>query len=167
MGEVSGHQKTGSVSIKVPPGGFGMDPVGFAVYATQFLQAAQSIPKTAKFTPVPYYVLCRALELILKAFLLAKGIGQEQLRRRPFGHNLEALWRAAKSKGLMDVVSALPGSFEPHLAMANSYYKGKGFEYFDFSRWAHSYADLPPLDRLEGYTMQLIADIKPYCLEVA
>lgn len=163
----SEEQDSGNVSVEVPAGTFRMDPVGFAVYATQFSQAARSIPRSEKFTPVSYYLHCRALELILKAFLLAKGMGLKKLKSKKYGHDLEALWEAAVSRGVNEVVPKLSDSFENHLAMVNSYYDDKAFEYFDFTRWANGYSGLPPLDIIDGYATDLIAGIKPYCLKVS
>jgi hypothetical protein len=73
-----------------------MRPVGFALYAEEFLIAADSIPATSRargnttFSPVPYYLLCRALELALKAYLIERHVSEGKLTKR-YGHNLEAL----------------------------------------------------------------------------
>ncbi len=86
-GAVMEQEKPRGISVSFAPATFRMTPVGYAVYAEQFLKAAQSIPKDDKqFTPVPYYLYCRALELILKAFLLAKGhrvSAEEEVRAQP------------------------------------------------------------------------------------
>ncbi len=161
------QENSGNITVHVGTATFRMTPVGFVVYAEQFLKAAQSIPKEdKKFTPVPYYLYCRALELILKAFLLAKGHGVDELRKR-FGHNLKRLWKAARKDGLADAVPELPSDIENVLAQANQYYKNKAFEYFDFKRWAHSYEGLPPLDQLGDSIAALIEQLKPYCIREA
>lgn len=145
---------------------FRMDPVGFAVYADQFRKAAQSIREDAKFTPVPYYLYCRALELIVKAFLLTKGHELSELKAE-YGHDLVALWKAAVKDGLADAVPELPPEIESVLALINPYYKGKAFEYFDFERWAHGYEDLPSLHLLGDSTAMLIEQLRPYCIRLA
>ena len=88
------QENSGHITVMPGPAAtFRMDPVGFAIYADQFLKAAQSIPEVdTKFTPVPYYLYCRALELILKAFLQLQGHKLSELRKKKYGHNLEALW---------------------------------------------------------------------------
>ncbi len=160
------QKDSGGIVVSVGTATFRMNPVGFAIYAEQFLKAAQSVPKSSEFTPVPYYLLCRALELILKAFLLAEGHGLTELKDR-YHHDLQALWKAARKEGLSEVVSSLPAEIESDIALANSYYKGKAFEYFDSRRWAHGYEELPPLDRIGHSTAALVETLKPYCIRVA
>ena len=41
-----------------------------------------------------------AIELGLKAFLAGKGLIEEKLRNKPFGHNLVELHKEAKANGL-------------------------------------------------------------------
>jgi len=143
-----------------------MDPVGFAIYADQFLMASCAIPADGKYSPVPYYLLCRALELILKALLLARGHSIAGLKAK-FGHNLEALWNAARAEGLSELIKPLPSTAEADVASANAYYKGKAFEYFDFSRWANRYEGLPPLERLRELTTLVVGKLKSYCISLA
>jgi hypothetical protein len=142
-----------------------MDPVGFALYADQFLRAGQSVPGDGKFSPVPYYLFCRSLELILKAFLLTKGHKISELENR-YRHDLVRLWNAAREGGLAEAVTPLP-DIASDLAQANSYYHEKAFEYFDFRRWARKYQELPSLHRVESAAATLVASLKPYCLSVA
>ena len=162
------QENSGHITVMPGPAAtFRMTPVGFAIYADQFLKAAQSVPtEDAKFTPVPYYLYCRALELILKAFLLLKGHGVSELKDR-YGHNLKRLWKAARKDGLADAVPELPSDIENVLAQVNQYYKNKAFEYFNFKRWVHSYEGLPSLDQLADCTATLIERLKPWCIREA
>lgn len=41
-----------------------------------------------------------AIELFLKAYLLADGLSEDELRRKPFGHNVQALATEAVKRGL-------------------------------------------------------------------
>lgn len=149
-----------------------MGPVGFSLYAEEFLKASAAIPEhsqargNTEFTPVPYYLLCRALELILKAFLLGKGRPLDELKHR-YGHDLGALWQAAKDQRLFDVLGTCPPYFEIDLQSVNSFYRSKVFEYFDFRQWAHGYEGLPPLGRLRDETTRIVERIKYYCFSVA
>lgn len=146
-----------------------MRPVGFAQYAGQFLaagSAVREVPDESKFSPVPFYLFCRALELILKSFLLVSDFPRDDLKKKPYGHDLLRLLKEARSRGLEDVVE-LPETFEADLTDANDYYNGKAFEYFDFRKWAHGYEGLPPLSRLQESTEHLIAVLKPYCISEA
>lgn len=134
--------------------------------------AGLSIPEhsrargNTKFTPVPYYLFCRALELVLKAFLLTKGESLDALKKR-YGHDLVALWSRAKECGLLDVIDLRTSEFEADLVNANHYYKGKAFEYFDFRRWAHGFEGLPPFERFRDQVNDLVVRTKKYCFAVS
>lgn len=149
-----------------------MGPVGFALYAQEFFEAGASNPEhsqargNTRFTPVPYYLFCRALELILKAFLLAKHRPLDELKDR-YGHDLEELWRGANDRKLSEVLGTCAPYFETDLARANAYYKGKSFEYFDFRRWAHGYEGLPPLGRFRDEIGKIVDKTKDYCFSVS
>ncbi|MBW3661415.1 MAG: hypothetical protein KY397_07275 [Gemmatimonadetes bacterium] len=152
-----------------------INPVGYAFYAAQFLaagHAARAAPEDAKlssqvpykFSPVPYYLYCRAIELILKAFLLVKSRSVDELKGH-YKHNLVRLVEESRREGLEKIVDSLPATFDRDLQAANNYYgtRKKAFEYFNFEKWARGYKDLPPLDRLEAIAEQLVGTLKPYC----
>ena len=164
--------KSGEIVVKVGTATVRMGPVGFALYAEEFYIAGSSIPAHSKgkgnttFSPVPYYLMCRSLELILKAYLLAEHWPIEKLKNQ-YGHNLDKLWSAAISCGLSNILGTYSPNFEEDLTNANLYYKGKAFEYFDFSRWAHGYENLPPLGRFKNETQRIIEKTKKYCFLVS
>jgi hypothetical protein len=164
--------EAGGIVVQVGTATVRMSPVGFALYAEEFLKAGESIPEHSQargnttFTPVPYYLFCRALELILKAFLLAKHRTLDELKNR-YRHDLEKLWREANQLALSEVVGTCAPFFEADLASVNSYYKGKAFEYFDFRRWAKGYEGLPPLDRFRDEVKKIVDKTKKFCFDVS
>ena len=164
--------KRGGIVVQVGTATVRMSPVGFALYAEEFLKAGESIPEHSQargnttFTPVPYYLFCRALELILKAFFLAKNRPVDELKTR-YRHDLERLWRDANKLGLSEVVGTRATYFEADLANANSYYKGKAFEHFDFRRWAENYEGLPPLRRFRDEVKSIVDLTKKFCFDVS
>jgi hypothetical protein len=164
--------EAGGIVVQVGAATVRMSPVGFALYAEEFFKAGESIPEHSQargnttFTPVPYYLFCRALELILKAFLLAKHRPLDELKDR-YGHDLEKLWRGANDCRLSEVLGTWAPYFEADLASANSYYKGKAFEYFDFRRWAHGYEGLPPLGRFRDEVRGIVDKTKKFCFDVS
>lgn len=81
-----------------------LGPLGFHRYASDFLRAAASVEMMDGFNPVPYYLYCHSLELILKAFLLAKGVPLDDLKGNSLGHDLIRILRRARSLGLDDFV---------------------------------------------------------------
>src|SRR5690349_5221260 len=94
------RNKAESIVVQVGTATVRMSPVGFGLYAEEFLKAGESIPEQSQargntvFTPVPYYLFCRALELVLKAFLLAQHQSLDELKNR-YRHDLGKLWRKA------------------------------------------------------------------------
>lgn len=66
-----------------------------------------------------------ATELYLKSFLLNKGLTEKQLRRHDFGHDLNALWSEAKSKGFPEP------SVAPLIAYLHSGHKKFEYRYME------------------------------------
>lgn len=167
------NAKPRGIVVQVGTATVRMRPVGFALYANEFFIAGASIPQDSRargnttFTPVPYYLFCRALELILKAYLLAQNVADEEKLKKRFGHDLERLWREAKDHGIMGILGASGPHFEADLTSANTYYKGKVFEYFDFGRWAHNYQNLPPFERFRDEVKRIVEETKRHCFAVS
>jgi len=59
---------------------------------------------------VPYYVVCMAIELALKAYLLRIGLRPRKLQQR-FGHDLAALYKRCAQHGIEDRL----GDLAPHV----------------------------------------------------
>jgi hypothetical protein len=119
-------------------------PLGFHRYASQFLVAAKSLPPEPKFSPVPYYLLCRSIELGLKAYLLCRRIDPKVLKQPPLGHNLLAILARSEVEGIGSVF-VISQEERAELAKANEYYVEKGFEYFHLLKNADGYKGLPAL----------------------
>lgn len=154
----------GNYVIKVQPMVLHISPLGFHRYASEFLRAAQGFKINDGFSPVPYYLICRSMELVLKAFLLAKGVPKRTLKGRTLGHDLEKVLKKAVSLGLDKVVSITPQHKE-ELRKANNYYASKGFEYFEVTRAATGYPNLPDLRVLSDFATLLVTKLKPLCLQ--
>jgi len=76
-----------------------------AIHAHEAIDA-----KTLKIRSVMpvYYLYSHSLELTLKAFLRAKGISNEELGKRKFGHNLINIWTECVARGMtLDVPKQL------------------------------------------------------------
>lgn len=56
--------------------------------------------KPSQSSTVQHYLLARAVELALKAFLSANGITLEELAGRNYRHSLVKLLRAAENRGI-------------------------------------------------------------------
>jgi hypothetical protein len=156
-----------AVVVTVPVLEVSISPLGFHRYASEFLRTARAFPDNSGFhksgfTPVPYYLVCRALELVLKAFALAKGDTVDAVKNK-VGHDLTKALKRAKELGLDSLVS-LSTEEELELTKANDYYCKKGFEYFQLLPALKGYADLPSLRVLEELATRLVTGTERECL---
>ncbi|MBF6594575.1 MAG: hypothetical protein IVW51_09020 [Thermaceae bacterium] len=76
------------------------------------------------FSPVPYFLLCGAIELAIKAKFL-EALTQAEVKKK-FGHDLEKMYNALDNSDKI-----LTAHEFDVLRQANSIYRGKNFEYFD------------------------------------
>jgi HEPN domain-containing protein len=95
--------------------------------AGDYLEAAKitASQKSDKFKP-SYFLVCRSLELSLKAFLRGSGYSESQLLK--IRHDLEKCVDKAVVAGLDGYVS-LSEDDRALISAANVYYKSKDFEY--------------------------------------
>ena len=141
-----------------------ISPLGFHRYAGEFLRAAKDFPTNETFSPVPYYLICRSIELALKAFLLARGVSKRELKLRSLGHDLEKVLEKAVSMGLDEIVS-ISFQHNEELKKANSYYLSKGFEYFEVISAVTGYRNLPNLTVLSEFATLLGTNLKQVCMQ--
>ena len=148
-------------------------PVMFAMHAEEFLIAAKYVPKKSEakgnttFTPVPFFLVGRSLELILKAFLLTKGFCKERLASRRYGHNLIKLWNEAKAHDVFSVTGEVNSCFEDELHQISALYSDKIFEHFDFRHWAACYEEIPQLERFQGDVQRIVIKAKKYVVSIS
>ena len=143
-----------------------MSPFGFWRYGSQYAEARKVVRcDHKKFSPVPYYLSCRALELLLKAYLLAQGWEVRDVKR-DLHHNLERALKQAEEAGLGQVLRITAARRE-HVRLANGYYNSKSFEYIDIVKMVHAYRDLPNIRVLDRFNAALVKKLKPICLAAA
>jgi hypothetical protein len=68
-------------------GHLNISPTLFHGYAIQYLQCERRFTTDANYSPVPYFLLCRAIELVLKAKHLESKSRAEV--KKQYGHNLK------------------------------------------------------------------------------
>lgn len=153
--------QSGSPNISPPAAKIRITPTGFHMYAEQFLAADQSSQQGKGFSPVPYYLVCRSIELTLKAFLLAERAPIDEIKRK-IGHNLVKALDKAKAKGLGNLVN-VDANVEKEIENANHYYKNKEFEYFEFDRMVTGYPRLPDLETLRPFAAELVDKLRQHC----
>ena len=145
-----------------------ISPFGFYSFGTKYLRVAKLARTDAgsDFSPVPYYLYCRALELFFKAYLLAHKVPKSTLKAKKVGHRLDVLLSMARDHGLETIVPITVAQ-EAEIVKANNYYAGKDLEYFEPWRAATAFQGLPDLALLET-TASLLADrLRSICLSAA
>lgn len=126
-----------------------LSPIAFHRWATHYYKCRQDFQCPHSFSPVPYFLLCRAIELVLKSKHLEE-------KRQPevkieFGHNLVKAYRALpiEEQQLSEEDFAV-------LESASSIYASKGFEYFNPEDALTGYSRYPDLVALDGITKELL-----------
>ena len=157
--------KSKNVVIKAEPGHLYISPFGFFYYGKEFFNAAKGFKQSAHYSPVPYFLYCRSIELVLKAFLLGKGVPKKDLpKKNLYCHDLGKILKKAQEMGLREFVKITPDQ-EKEILKANKYYdSNKGFEYFDVTKAATGYLELPDLLLLEKAAAELVTYLKSFCL---
>jgi hypothetical protein len=93
-------------------------PTGQLGLAREFLTAAETaVNHDAVVIRPTYWLASHAMELTLKAFLLAKGRSENELKRQGVGHNIERLMNMAVQSGLTmpaEVVKVFSGVSGAH-----------------------------------------------------
>lgn len=156
-----------NIAINALPGEINISPIGFHTYAVDFFNAARTLDVSTRFSPVPYYCYSRSIELVLKAFLLAKGVTKSELKQN-LCHNLGKAFNKAKELGL-DKFATLSLEQEQELYKANAYYNvpTKGFEYFVVNKAVKGYPEFPNLLVLDELVSNLIERLEPICLNAS
>ncbi len=144
-----------------------VSPFGFHRYASQFADIARTAQShfADGFSPIPYFLYCRSVELVLKAYLSARGMTKAELKsKKNFGHDLCSLYAEAKNRGLGAEV-AICSDWETEIGKANEYYNKKGFEYFEVAKAVRGYPELPDLDTLAQMSIALLRSTERLCIE--
>src|SRR4051812_31472461 len=137
-------------------------PAGLHLYAREFLEAAQSlVPVDAPFSPVRAYLVCRSIELSLKAYLSLTGIPLNKLAQK-YGHDLRRLEQAATSKSLKKYVSLTP-QMRSAIHGASLYYAEKVFEYPRLDEAIKAYPNAPDVTLLLEVSELLVVSLKAPC----
>lgn len=132
-------------------GHINLSPVGFRLWAKHYLQCKRDFQAPEGFSPVPYFLLCRAIELQLKADHLETKRQQEV--KRDFAHDL------IKSYQTLDASKQILSEDQVEtLKIANVMYKDKGFEYFAVMDAVTAFTRAPNLDALETIAVKLIGN---------
>jgi hypothetical protein len=143
-----GLMESPAMNATVISGAEGIDanlsPDAFHRWAMHYYKCRHDFASPHKFSPVPYFLLCRAIELELKSRHLQ---GKRHLEvKRAYGHHLTKAYA-----GLPPSEQILTPEEVVVLEQASDIYASKGFEYFELEdalTGFHRFPDLSMLDRV-------------------
>lgn len=121
-------------------GHINFSPVGFKLAARDFCHCADAF-KPPKFSIVPYFLYCRAIELGLKAIHLETRTQLEV--KNEFNHDLVKSYKALPPER-----RTLSPAHTDLLAGINKLYLGKAFEYVQPGDAGRGYSTFPDLGQL-------------------
>lgn len=127
-----------------------LSPLAFRKWARQYYDCAAPLLLQTEFSPVPYFLLCRAIELELKAEHLETKRQREV--KTEFGHHLLKSYSALPMN-----CQTLTASELELLSRADGIYSSKGFEYFNPEHALGGYSQYPDLDSLNRVARKLLA----------
>lgn len=155
-----------SVSVTTKTAKLKIAPIGFLEFGKDSYNAFCAYKPDRKYSPSSYYLICRAIELSFKAYLLAKGMDRKKLKSKSLGHNLCSIFRKSKELQIGSVVSFTDKEIV-NLKIANSWYADKGFEYFQLRNLIRDDEKLPNVEVLKGMVEKLFEKLQPVCIEAA
>ena len=128
-----------------------ISPDLFRRHSRQYLECHRAYKPVAGYSPVPYFLLCRAIEFALKAHHLETKSREEV--KRTYSHNLAKLYRELPS----DSQILEPGEIALLQATSDKYdVPNKGFEYVSLEDVLTSQHSFPNLEALEALAVRLI-----------
>lgn len=137
-------------NLKVETGYINVSPVGFRLAAQDYFKCYLDFEKPRRFSVVPYFLCCRAIELALKAIHL-KTKRQADVKAK-YWHDLVASYsdlpqeRQTLSKNEFEL-----------LEQVNQIYSKKDFDYFNVCDAATGYERFPDLDALAQLARKITA----------
>lgn len=138
----------GNVTITVPTGEVKISPHLSQITARNFLAALPDASSQGKFSPVPFFLCCRAIELSLKARHLEEKSAKDV--KHLYRHNLQKLYDDLESSQ-----QTLATSERDLLIAANGIYDTKGFEYLSVYDAVTAYKRFPNLNELRALAIKL------------
>lgn len=135
-----------------------LSPDAFHMWATHYYKCRQDFRAPTTFSPVPYFLLCRAIELELKARHL---VTKDQSRvKKDYGHDIRLAYLelpAADQRLATDEIATLEE--------ASVIYASKGFEYFKPLDAMLGYRHFPDLASLDRIALRLIEGGAPLFID--
>ena len=124
-------------------------PDAFAKWANDYLKCEDDY-SLAGFSPVRHFLLCRAIELAIKAIHLNR-IGQPEVKTT-YGHDILKAYQKLPSE-----YQTLTEAEQDFLSNASTIYDGKEFEYFNPEDSLTGYQRFPNIETLRALAHKIVA----------
>src|SRR5271166_3190309 len=134
-------------TLEAETGHIRLSPVLFRLSARDYFKCYLGFPP-GKFSVVPFFLCCRAIELALKAQHL-ESKSQKEVKQL-YSHDLEKSYRDLDAEQ-----QTLKPEEEHLLSAANDIYKKKEFEYLNVFDAGTAYERFPNLDKLGALARKL------------
>jgi len=136
--------------------------MGMCRFAREYVAAGHAVLREDQFgfsSPL-YFLFGHAIELALKAFLLARGTPYNTLRFKPYAHDLSALLKEARRRRLGSLCK-LSKQDVGLIHLLNAQYATKRFEYIVTGSYT-----VPAPDVLFVVAAKLVKSLEAYCYSV-
>lgn len=129
-------------------------------FSKEYLHAASLVSKAnnGDFSHPAHFLFGRSIELVLKAFLIARGVPYCKLRNRPFCHSLANLLKEARRRRL-GLECKLSTKEVETIVMLDSEYSSKRHEYIVTGSFS-----APKNVALLFLTTKLVTALERYCI---
>lgn len=137
--------------LNAETGHINLSPTLFHRYARGYLECERAFRSVSQYSPVPYFLVCRAIELELKARHL-ESKSRSQVRKE-FGHNLKKSYDS-----LPPAAKILDSSEYDELVRASVIYDipNKGFEYVAVGDAVTALENFPRLAVLQAIAAKVV-----------
>ena len=137
--------------IKVGTAHINLSPTLFHEYARQYLECERAFQSASSYSPVPYFLVCRAIELELKAKHLESKSRVEV--KKQFRHNLKKSYDALPASAKL-----LDAAEYTELGRASDIYDipNKGFEYVSVGDAVTGLRNFPSLAILKRIAAKVV-----------
>jgi len=125
-------------------------PDAFHLWAKHYYKCCQDFEYEDHFSPVPYFLLCRAIELELKSRHLSE-LRQKQVKGT-YNHRIAQVY--ADLPASEQILSSCELDI---LKAASEIYASKGFEYFTPEDALTGFSRFPDLTRLDAIAKKLLS----------
>jgi hypothetical protein len=144
------------VTVHLQGAELNVSPHAFHINAEHYYKCKQDfVPPDDYPSSLPYFLLCRAIELELKARLLRYW--RQSHVKREFSHNLLDAYKVVEAYNALDAQEQILSQSElAILTEADAIYSRKGFEYFVPTDALTAYSRYPDLEMLDAIAKKLI-----------